>query len=132
MIWGLVMLLLALAFIVSGVALIRRVLDGRPVITVDDWGIRDRRAAVDAPWAEIERVWMWRQKLRTTHVDWIALDVRDPEKVRPSPAGTNRALKRVAEMMGAPAVILNAGDLSMPLGQLLAELVRRHAATRRG
>jgi len=128
--WSAVLLLYVLVFGIAAIALVRRFLDRRPVLTVDDWGIRDRRTGVAAPWQEIERVHLWRQQLRTTHVDWIALDVADPAKVRPGALNQNRALQAVAGAMGAPPVLLNAGDLTMPQDALLAELQRRHAARR--
>lgn len=128
--WNVVLLTFVAVFGVATVALVRRVLDRRPVLTVDDWGIRDRRTGVAAPWQEIERVHLWRQELRTTHVDWIALDVSDPAKVRPGALNQSRALQAVARAMGAPPVLLNTSDLTMPQEAVLAELQRRHAARR--
>jgi len=128
--WNAVLLGFVVVFGIAAIALVRRVLDRRPVLTIDDWGIRDRRTGVAAPWAEIQGVRLWRQELRTTHVDWIALDVVDPAKVRPGALNQSRALRAIADAMGAPTVLLNTADLTTPQDALLAELQRRHAARR--
>lgn len=126
--WNVVLLGFVAIFGVAAIALARRVLDKRPALTVDDWGIRDRRTGVAAPWPDIQRIHLWRQELRSTHVDWIALDVSDPAKVRPGALNQSRALQAVAQAMGAPPVLLNTADLTMPQDALLGELQRRLAA----
>jgi len=126
-----VLLAFVAIFGAAALALVRRVLDPRPALTVDGWGIRDRRARVAAAWDDVQSVGTWRQQLRTTHVDWIVLDVADPARVRDGVLQRNRALQRIARAMGAPPVLLLTQDLAMPHGELLAELRRRHAARRR-
>lgn len=125
--WNLVLACFVAAFGIAAIALVRRVLDRRPAIVVDDWGIRDRRTGVEAPWVDVREIRAWRQELRTTHVDWIALDVADPAKVRPGALHQSRALRAIASAMGAPPVLLDTADLPMPHDELLAELRRRHA-----
>ena len=89
-------------------------------------GIHDRRSGVDAPWHHIGRIHVWRQELKSTHVDWIALDVADPARVRQGALNRNGALRAIASAMGAPPVLLQTSDLPMPPDELLAELHRRH------
>lgn len=127
--WRAVFLLLVPTFAIATVALVRRVLDPRPALVVDERGIRDRRTGVDVAWQDVERVWLWRQQLRRTHVDWIALDVVDPARARPGALNQSAALQAVARAMGAPPVLLQTADLTMPQPQLLAALERRHAAS---
>ena len=126
--WNAVLLLFVPTFGIATVALVRRVLDPRPALVVDERGIRDRRTGVDVAWRDVRRIHVWRQQLKTTHVDWIALDVADPDAARPGVLNRNAALKAVARAMGAPPVLLQTSDLTMPQGALLSELRRRLAA----
>ena len=124
--WNAVLLLFVPTFAIAPAALVRRVLDPRPALVVDDHGIHDRRSGVDAPWHHIGRIHVWRQELKSTHVDWIALDVADPARVRQGALNRNGALRAIASAMGAPPVLLQTSDLPMPPDELLAELHRRH------
>lgn len=126
--WNAALLLFVPTFAIATVALVRRVLDPRPALVVDERGIRDRRTGVDVAWHDVRRIHVWRQQLKTTHVDWIALDVADPDAARPGVLNRNPALKAVARAMGAPPVLLQTSDLTMPQDALLAELQRRLAA----
>ena len=125
--WNAVLLLFVPTFGLATAALVRRVLDPRPALVIDDRGVRDRRTGVDASWQDVERIHVWRQQLKSTHVDWIALDVTDPARVRPGALNQSAALKAIASAMGAPPVLLQTSDLPMPQDALLAELHRRHA-----
>lgn len=126
--WNAALLLFVPTFGIATAALVRRVLDPRPALVVDERGIRDRRSGVDVAWRDVRRIHVWRQQMKTTRVDWIALDVVDPEKARPGVLNRSPALKAVARAMGAPPVLLQTSDLAMPHDALLAELQRRHAA----
>jgi len=125
--WKVVLIGFVIVFGAAALALAKRALDPRPALTVDGFGIRDRRAGVAAPWSEVEGVSTWRQQLRTTHVDWIVLDVRDPASVRDGVLARSRALGRIARAMGTPPVLLLTQDLAIGHDALLAELRRRHA-----
>jgi hypothetical protein len=126
--WNALLLSFVPTFGIATAALVRRVLDPRPALVVDERGIRDRRTGVDVAWRDVRRIHVWRQQLKTTHVDWIALDVADPDAARPGVLNRNAALKAVARAMGAPPVLLQTSDLAMPQDALLAELQRRLAA----
>lgn len=126
--WNAALLLFVPTFGTATAALVRRVIDPRPALVVDERGVRDRRTGVDVAWRDVRRIHVWRQQLKTTHVDWIALDVADPDAARPGVLNRNAALKAVARAMGAPPVLLQTSDLAMPHDALLAELQRRHAA----
>ena len=126
--WNAALLLFIPTFAVATAALVRRVLDPRPALVADERGIRDRRTGVDVAWRDVRGIHVWRQQLKNTHVDWIALDVADPDAARPGVLNRNAALRAVARAMGAPLVVLQTSDLAMPHDVLLAELQRRHAA----
>lgn len=122
--WGFV-----LAFGAFGLTLALRVIDPRPALVMDDWGVKDRRSGVRAPWGAIRRVWVWRQNYGPKDdpggLDWIALDVEDPDAVRPGILNQNKTLKAIARAMGAPPVLLLTHDLKLSLPEIVVELERR-------
>lgn len=125
--WNVVLLLFVPSFGVATALLVRRLVDPRPALVVDERGMRDRRTGVDVSWTDVNHIRVWRQQLKSTYVDWIAVDVTAPARARPGTLNQNAALKAIAKAMGAPPVLLQTSDLGMPQDALLDELRRRHA-----
>lgn len=101
-----------------------RVLDRRPVITIDEWGIRDRRMKIAAPWNAIRGVAIWNQEFDAAHATWIALNVRDTEKVRTLNPLWARLRHLTLERGGRPPVALNLLGLASPTEEVLAAIAR--------
>ena len=91
------------AFSAYGVMQTLRVLDRRPAIVVNSWGVTDRRMRVAAPWESVSGVKLWGgAPLLTSR--WLALDVRDPPAVNATLLGQARIWSRLS---GVPSVLLD-------------------------
>lgn len=101
-----------------GVLQVLRVLDRRPAIVVDGWGVRDRRMRVAAPWERVGGVRLWGgAPLLTSR--WLALDVRDPPSAHLALLGQPRLWSRLSK---APAVLLDLEGLEASPQEVLSAI----------
>lgn len=102
----------------------------RPVIVIDDRGIRSGVLAWDVHWDEVEHAWVWRRGLLSLRT--LVLQVRDPEAViRRLPAKRRRGrraerLRRVIEHDGVRFALQY---LDTPQDEVVAA-VERHVPVR--
>jgi hypothetical protein len=101
-----------------------RFFDRRAALTIDDWGIRDRRMKIGAPWSSILAVRLWVQELDAAKSPWIALEVRDVEAVRTLPRFWAGWRRRTLERWGRPPVALNVQGLTGTAQDVLAAIAR--------
>lgn len=112
---------LAAALCAYGVLQVLRVLDRRPAILVNAWGVTDRRMRVAAPWESITGVKLWGgAPLLTSR--WLALDVRDPPAALEAGFGQARLLHRLAGAVGAPSVLLDLEGLEASPQEVLSAI----------
>lgn len=101
-----------------GVLQILRVLDRRPAIVVNGWGVTDRRMRVAAPWGSVSGVKLWGgAPLLTSR--WLALDVRDPPSVHETLLGQTGLLSRLP---GVPSVLLDLEGLEASPQEVLTAI----------
>ncbi|MGE3301502.1 MAG: STM3941 family protein [Hyphomonadaceae bacterium] len=92
-------------------AALRRVFDRTPVIEVSEWGVRDRRQGVAAPWAQIRAARVWIQAIDAARVPWIVLEVEDADAVYERRDAATRALRALNRRLGYPEVVLKTQGL---------------------
>ena len=101
---------------------VARVIDRRPAIIIDTWGVKDRRMRVAAPWGEIAGLKIWVQESGIARASWIALEVRKADAVR-SIAPIWAAIRRATlERWGRPPVALNLLGLKVTSSEVLAAI----------
>lgn len=103
---------------IVGLIQLARALDRRPVITLDAWGVADRRMRVAAPWEKITGAGLWGGR-------WLALEVAEPEAAHETRIGQVKLLHRLADAVGAPSVLLDLNGLEAKGAEVLAALRRR-------
>ena len=56
---------------------LRRLVMAGPAIEISDWGVKDFRQNIAAPWDKVKSVKVWWDELDAARVPWIALDLDD-------------------------------------------------------
>jgi hypothetical protein len=100
----------------------RRVMMTGPAIEVSDWGIRDFRQHIEAPWAKIKRVSVWWEELDAARTPWIALDIDDPESVFTNQDHLARSARMMNRVRMRPEVALNTMGLPGAYRRVLAAI----------
>ena len=99
-----------------------RLMDRRPAITVDSWGVRDRRMRVAAPWDQITGCRVWVQEIDAARATWIALTVTRPDAVRSIGPIWRSVRHATLERWGRPPVALNLLGLKASTADVLAAI----------
>lgn len=100
-----------------------RLMDRRPAITVDSWGVRDRRMRVAAPWDQITGLRVWVQEIDAARATWIGLNVTDPDAVRSIGPIWRSVRHATLERWGRPPVALNLLGLKASTADVLGAIV---------
>lgn len=109
----------------SAVGLVQtlRTLDRRPAVLLDAWGLIDRRMRVAAPWSDIAAVRPW-GGAPLWSARWLALEVRDPAEAHETLFGQVRILHQLADVVGAPSVLIDVDGLEAKPTEVLAAIRR--------
>jgi hypothetical protein len=105
-----------------------RLVDPRPVLVIDDWGVRDRRMKITAPWAQIRDVRIWVQEADAAHAAWVVLEVDDVDEVRALSPSWARLRRATLERWGRPPVALNVQGLRTTAAEIAALIADERGA----
>lgn len=90
---------------------LRRLVMAGPAIEISDWGVKDFRQNIAAPWDKVKSVKVWWDELDAARVPWIALDIDDAESVFVNQDHIARNARMVNRVLLHPEVALKTQDL---------------------